>query len=494
MGDVYSAALARIKAQGVEKSRLGMAALMWISHSQRPLQADELSHALAVEIGSMDLDADNAPSIVTVLSCCQGLVTMDKESSVVRLIHFTLQEYLSSHPEFFDRAHSTISETCLTYLSSRQVKALSLTASRDRRGTPLLEYSSVYWGTHAKIKLSDCAKSLALELFCQYDKHISAKSLLEKVGCNLDPQNEHLLFTGLHCVSFFGIVEVVTTLIEMRGCDIDQRDCTGATPLIWATRNGHSAVVKLLQEREDVSPNNPDEDQSSLSWAARKNHKGAMKQQPRREGVSPDTPDKSFYQTPLLWTSNNGNEEVKLLLKREDVNPDKPDEEGQTSLLWAAESGNEEVVMKLLEREDVDPGKPDAEGRTPLLWAARKGHVGISKLLLSRGDVNPNKPDNGGRTPLLWAARKGHEGMVELLLEREDVDPNKPDGRDQTALLWAARNGHVEVVGLLLEREDINLDKPDKKGRTASEWATIEKHNGVLELLHARKPTAPSTI
>ena len=61
LGGVYEATLGRIKAQGEDKARLGMAALMWISHSQRPLQVSKLSHALAVEVGSTDLDADNVP-------------------------------------------------------------------------------------------------------------------------------------------------------------------------------------------------------------------------------------------------------------------------------------------------------------------------------------------------------------------------------------------------------------------------------------------------
>ena len=91
LGGVYGATLGRIKGQGGEKSRLGMAALMWISHSERPLKVDELCHALGVEIGSADLDGDNVPSIETVLGCCQGLVSVDKEASTVRLIHFTLQ-------------------------------------------------------------------------------------------------------------------------------------------------------------------------------------------------------------------------------------------------------------------------------------------------------------------------------------------------------------------------------------------------------------------
>ena len=77
LGDAYGATLGRIKGQGGEKARLGMAALMWISHAERPLKADELCHALAVEIGSPGLNTDNVPSIGTLLACCQGLVVKD---------------------------------------------------------------------------------------------------------------------------------------------------------------------------------------------------------------------------------------------------------------------------------------------------------------------------------------------------------------------------------------------------------------------------------
>ena len=94
LGGAYSETLNRIKEQGEEESRLGMATLMWISHAERPLKVDELCHALGVEIGSTDLDGDNVPSLGKVLVCCQGLVSVDKKASTVRLIHFTLQEYL----------------------------------------------------------------------------------------------------------------------------------------------------------------------------------------------------------------------------------------------------------------------------------------------------------------------------------------------------------------------------------------------------------------
>jgi len=81
--DAYGATLERIRAQGDQKSGLGIAALMWISHAERPLRAEELCQALAVEAGSTDQNADNASSIRTVLSCCQGLAVVDKEGSAV---------------------------------------------------------------------------------------------------------------------------------------------------------------------------------------------------------------------------------------------------------------------------------------------------------------------------------------------------------------------------------------------------------------------------
>ena len=143
----YGATLSRIKGQEKEESRLGVAALMWISNSGRPLKVDELCHALAVEIGSADLHDDNVPSLSTLLAYCKGLVAVDKEASTVRLIHFTLQEYLQAHAEHFDRPQAAMAETCLSYLNSHQVKALSSNSSPldpYLQHAPFLEYSSLY--------------------------------------------------------------------------------------------------------------------------------------------------------------------------------------------------------------------------------------------------------------------------------------------------------------------------------------------------------------
>src|SRR5207302_14986 len=45
LGDAYRVTLDRMRAQSTGKSRLGMAALMWISRSEGPMSSDELCHA-----------------------------------------------------------------------------------------------------------------------------------------------------------------------------------------------------------------------------------------------------------------------------------------------------------------------------------------------------------------------------------------------------------------------------------------------------------------
>jgi len=421
LGDVYCTTIDRIRAQDGDKSRLGMAALMWISHAEWPLRADELCHALAVELGSTDFDVGNIPSISTLVSCCQGLITVDKEASTVRLVHFTLQEYLSAHPDIFTKPHSAMADICLTYLNSQQVKALSIDPSPDTQNAPFLQYCSVFWGVHAKRDLSDYGRSLALELLKVDYGEISTRLLFAPVKDFMLWGSYTLSrFGGLHCASFFGIVEVVAGLIEMGYCDINEADFSGCGPLTWAARNGHEGVVEILLGREDVDPDKPDDD----------------------------------GQTPLSHAAGNGHEGVvEILLGREDVNLDKPDIWDRTPLSHAAGNGHEGVVGILLGREDVNPDKRDIWDRTPLSHAARNGHEGVVEILLGREDVDPDKPDNDGRTPLSHAAGNGHEGVVEILPGREDVDPNKPDNSGQTPLSYAAGNGHEKVAALLQSRE-----------------------------------------
>jgi len=209
LDSVYAQTLQRIREQKGDRSRLGMEVLMWVSHSARSLRISELRHAVAVEIESTDLDPENVRPRDTVLGSCLGLVTVDEKTSAVRLIHYTLQQYLSV-PGILPDTHKTLGQTCLAYLNYERVKGLPVGVKPNLEDMPFLEYSSLYWGIHAKEGLSDGAKSLAIELLNRYDNHISSTLLFNHIQHHNPPPLTPYLFTGLHCASYFGIVEVVT--------------------------------------------------------------------------------------------------------------------------------------------------------------------------------------------------------------------------------------------------------------------------------------------
>ena len=451
---VYAQTLQRIKEQEGDRSGLGIGVLMWVSHSERPLRIHELCHALAVQIGLKDLDPKNIPPLDRVLGSCLGLVVVDDQTSTLRLIHHTLQEYLSCSG-ILPHAHEILAETCLAYLNHEQVKGLRADRFPNFQSMPFLEYSSCYWGDHAKMGLSDRTKSLALDLLTRYDNHISATLLFNKMQ-NYDffPVASRQ-FAGLHCASCFGIVEVVAALIEMEGCDINQGDCKGFTPLIWAARGGNEAVVRLLLTRDNVNPDKADK----------------------------------YGQTPLWWASFEGHKGVvKLLLARNDVDPNKSNRAGQTPLSTASGNGHGGVVGLLLTREEINPDEPDSDGRTPLWHAILNGGGSAVSLQL-----NPDNPDNGEQTPLSTASGNGHEMVVRLLLSRGDVNPDKPDNHGRTLLWWASGSGETEAVRGLLTRHDVNPDKPDSIGRTPLLIASMERHWEIVALLQLRGTEMPST-
>jgi len=415
LDSVYAQTLRRIREQEGDRARLGIEVLMWVSHSERPLMIGEIQHALAVEMGSTDLDPENIRPQDTVLGSCLGLVVVDEETSTVRLLHYTLQEHLSG-PGILPNAHRTLAQTCLTYLNYEQVKKFPSHKLPNLRSMPFLEYSSLYWGSHAKEELSDSAKSLALQLLSRYNNHIAATLRFKHTEHHNSSSFTHCQLTGLHCASYFGIVEVVAALMEMEGCDINQRDCMGYTPLMWAAWRGNEGVVELLLMQDDVSPDRP-----------------------TRGG--PTAPGR-----PPCWHERFAGRRLTL----EDGNLH---DGGRTALSLASASGREGVVRLLLARGDVNPDKSDNNGRTALWWASYFGNEGVLRLLLARDDVNTNKPANDGTTALWWASYFGNERTVRLLLARDDVNPNAPANDGTTPLFWATITRNRKIAVLLLPEQ-----------------------------------------
>ncbi|KAM0474066.1 hypothetical protein ACHAPX_007779 [Trichoderma viride] len=151
----YEQAMDRINSQMPGFRVLGRKVLAWITCAKRKLTIRELRHALAVEVGSTQLDRDNLPGIEDMVSACAGLVTFDEKSKVIRLVHYTTQEYFDRTQQYwFPDADTDITEICVTYLSFSVFKrgeCSTYKAFRRRlHSNPLYDYAAQNWGHHAR--------------------------------------------------------------------------------------------------------------------------------------------------------------------------------------------------------------------------------------------------------------------------------------------------------------------------------------------------------
>jgi ankyrin repeat protein len=496
LDQAYGEAIERIEGQLPGNRARAKSVLSWITYALRPLTTGELCHALAVE-GDKELDQDNIPDVEDVVSVCAGLVTIDKESNIIRLVHYTTQEYFERIREDWNpSAQQEIASTCLNYLCLDTFRSGSCLSDKDFESRVeqyvFLDYAALYWGRHV-LRVQEEVSLLAFRLLRDSNLVSCAVQIMSasKTGSRFSPgYSEHFpaQTTGLHLTAEFGLLHLLEKLLHESGRDFmisaDWKDGYGQTPLARAAANGHEAAVKLLLDKEGIDPDSKDYyGQTPLARAAANGHEGVVKLLLDKESVDPNSRDEDG-QTPLWRAAEDGHEGVvKLLLDRNGVHPDPKDDYDQTPLWWAAVKGHEGVVKLLLDKEGVDPNSKDDYGQTPLWWATVNGHEGVVKLLLDKEGVDPNPKDEDGQTPLCRAAEDGHEGLVKLLLDKEGIDPNSKDDDSQTPLWWAAASGHEGVVKLLLDKEGVDLDSKDNNGLTPLWRAAEDGHEGVVKLL-----------
>ncbi|KAH6714520.1 hypothetical protein BKA61DRAFT_550129, partial [Leptodontidium sp. MPI-SDFR-AT-0119] len=329
--ETYNAAMERIKGQANAKA-LANQVLSWITCAKRPLSKSELQHALAVEVGKAELDEENLPDIEDMVSVCGGLVTVDEESNIIRLVHYTTQEYFErTQNKLFPRAESEITITCVTYLLFNAFES-GFCQTDDEfekrlQSHKLYDYASHNWGHHAREASMPIPEVISfLETKAQVEASSQALMAVKGWGEVVDSQRFPRKMTGLHLAACFGVQAVVRLLLE-KGAELYTRDDYGRTPLLYAARNGHEGVVQLLlaTEKVDVDSRDTYHSMTPLSHAAWNGHEGVVQLLLAIEKVDVDSKDNS-NQTPLSLAAKNGHEGVvKLLLATEKVDVDSRD-------------------------------------------------------------------------------------------------------------------------------------------------------------------------
>lgn len=426
LDEVYRQTLERIRKQAGDDGPLGMRILSWISHARRPLSVDELRHGLAVEYDGNEekpneFDEDNMHLSESLVDVCAGLVIIDSSSRIIRLVHYTTQEYLDKERlHIFPNAEVDISRACLMFLSydsTRTWKNPKTWVNTSRNFSPLrgrlqardhlvfADYATYHWFSHVKSGLQardpDPVFLKAVADFKTIDSMASSISNLNFWATIESDRTTEAL--PLEVASYLGLEELVIVLLDQK-----TGSCTGSDrSLGLASSNGYLNVVKLLLEKGAQVD----------STIEVRGHRDVRRI--TALGAACKAGDLSVAESLIEKGADIHGGDLAVL-----------------SPIHVAAWHNRPMLVDFLLKKGVNPNARDADGRTACHFAAMDGSLDSVKILIdAHGDLELK--DNNGWTVLhhavdTYIATKRQRNMVKFLLDR-GIDASAKDKRGELA-------------------------------------------------------------
>ncbi|KAJ5372867.1 hypothetical protein N7517_004873 [Penicillium concentricum] len=351
----YRETMERIEGQPALHTKIARLVLAWVVWATRPLRSLELLHALAAALEEDSFDEDNLYRIEDIISMCVGIITIDEQSDIVQLQHYTRYEFLKNHwTEFFPEPHSQLTTMCISYMRHETLQ-VGNTASHSQlkdylERFPFFEYSAKNWGYHARISYSNVREHV--HAFVQSDIALpqSLRVLFTDRYFSQTGQWCSIAVSPLHPAAYFGLEECILYFLANH-VTRDMKDDGGQTALHWAARNGQVEAAELLL-----------------------NH-----------GLEANLADKKG-KTALHYAADQDDSRLIKLLVHYKADMESTDMDGQTPLLTAVQDLNLEPAQELVSL-GASIKATDSMHRSALHLSALGGSrsIHITKFLLARG-------------------------------------------------------------------------------------------------------------
>ncbi|ODM88846.1 Ankyrin-3 [Orchesella cincta] len=377
--------------------------------------------------------------------------------------------------------HIFVVEALLEHVKKKSANECSLFINMvTMKGETALHYAARL--NPAKIRLEESEEDLNKD---EIGKNI-VKMLLDG-GASTSRQAKETNETAFHYCAKEGNNPI---LLEMLGrltsveCQraLNRQSSKGWSPLLIASRRGHSQCVETLLEyhaRVDVFDT---DGRSGLHLAAENGYQEicgillehrAFINAKSRVGLTALhlAATKGFTRLCLFLIQTHGAAVDALTLKK------------QTPLHLAAESGQLEVC-RLLMGLRASPDATDDKGQKPIHLAAQNNHADVIKLFLKHSSALVNSFTKDGSTCAHLAAMQGSVAVLEELMkfDKQGVINARNRSTDATALQLAAEGGHADLVNSLLQAGASASDE-NRLGYTAAHLAAKNGHSNVLEAL-----------
>ncbi|KAL8798444.1 MAG: hypothetical protein Q9182_006651 [Xanthomendoza sp. 2 TL-2023] len=477
----------RIKRQPESRIHLALPCLMLLSYARRPLQLSELIVALAVRPGLASVNIKYRSTRKKVMDSCHGLVTVDKESQMIRLVHYSAHGFLLSRTEQeFVQGERLIAELCIAY---QMMGPFSSGCCRDEQQIidrldycPFIAYAARYWGAHVLATSSSQINELTLDFLRAGPQRASSYQTWQYTKGRREEYweaDEADSCNGLHLAAMFRLHDIAVELLPE--CPVDASTPMGTTALIKAASCGSTSLVGLLMDMNaDFSRNNWYG--KALHAAAEANEVGCIHELLDR-GVDVNLLDQDDRGA-LACATQSGNMEAMNALLERGANVNHPSRPGHTPLFVALACAQEPRIIQTLLVHHADPNIPSNTGVFPMHLAAEgpNDREVFARLLLDNG-ADIEAQNKKGSRPIHLAAAANNQSIPELIVFRDaTIDAQSQDGA--TALYRAARFGHEYCVRWLLMLL-ADPDLADNEGFTPLRYAQTLLDAGAKQDNHA---------
>ncbi|KAH6906631.1 ankyrin repeat-containing domain protein [Coprinopsis sp. MPI-PUGE-AT-0042] len=451
---VYGKTWDRILNQVPKHALLAQLVILWIIYATRELTIDELRYAVAICPDTYAYEPTRLVPEALLLSTCCGLVALDEQTRLVRLIHYTVKDAIQPLLlHFFPDPHAVLVSVCTSYLIECGFQKATFKSARELYKVlakdPLLDYAHCSWDFHAHESHPSGLAASVVAKFVLGCKGYPAVTRTSSIDCDL--------LGPLHAAVYFGFDHLIHPATDLQ--HLNEFTYRGKSPLFLACQEIKGTSIEALLALPGVDANL------------------------RCNG-----------ETPLMHASRQGYLEiVKLVLKCPGLDVNVADAlDVQTALMHAARRRDPAIAKTLLDHPDIDVNVADKRGLSALTHALLYGHLEMVQLLLDAPgvDVNATSPV-GGMTALMHASSTRHiePRKVALLLGAPGINVNALDVDGRTALMhasgvWLNTGGNVEVVELLLQAPNIDAEVKNLHGETASSLASWNEESSIEKLIH----------
>jgi hypothetical protein len=216
----YEDTVNRIRAQAPEDHGIAIRALTWTTYAREPLEPQALQEALAIRQDRMDVNKADFVDISRLISYCAGLLTLDSESGVIRLVHYTTQGALQNLLQVDGNAE--IAGVCLHYLSFSVFTTIfenEWFLIDHLKKYKLSSYASRYWFVHVRESGEKAFIAAILDTFENQGTRDSVFQIAEYVKDRWRPLNGYgsPKINLLHLASMHGLYFLCEEVLRQSG-------------------------------------------------------------------------------------------------------------------------------------------------------------------------------------------------------------------------------------------------------------------------------------